>query len=133
MSKPNKIIYWISTAWLALGMLSTGLVQLMHMKSETDFIIQLGYPDYFLSIIGIAKIIGTAIVLLPKLPLLKEWTYAGFVFMMSGAIASHISMQNTITDIFPALLLLSLSLISWYFRPVDRKTTLQRIAADERR
>ena len=78
MTKRNKIIYWISTIWLALGMLSSGIVQLLNMKEEVDFIIRLGYPMYFLTILGIWKILGVVTVLIPKFPLLKEWAYAGF-------------------------------------------------------
>ena len=121
MSKRNKIIYWIATAWLALGMLSTGIMQLLHIKKETDFIIQLGYPDYFLTILGLSKILGVIVLLIPKFTLLKEWTYAGFFFTMTGAIFSHISVGNSMTEIFPPLLLLILTLVSWYFRPANRK------------
>ena len=32
MKKRNKIIYWIATIWLALGMVSTGIVQLFKVK-----------------------------------------------------------------------------------------------------
>jgi DoxX-like family len=61
MTKRNKIIYWIATAWLALGMLSTGLVQLFKAKEGTggvDSIIHLGYPVYLLTILGVWKILG---------------------------------------------------------------------------
>jgi uncharacterized membrane protein YphA (DoxX/SURF4 family) len=124
MSKRNKIIYWIATCWLALGMLSTGIVQLSKQKTGTggvDSITQLGYPVYLLTILGIWKILGVIALLIPGYPLLKEWTYAGFFFIMSGAIFSHIAAGNSINEIYPALLLLFLSGISWYFRPVDRK------------
>lgn len=121
MSKRNKIIYWISTIWLALGMLSSGIVQLLNVRSETDFIINLGYPVYFLTILGAWKILGVIAVLIPKFPLLKEWTYAGFFFSMSGAIFSHIAVGNSMKEIFPPLLLLTLTVVSWYFRPADRK------------
>src|SRR5262245_16476476 len=99
--KARKIIYWISTIWLALGMLSTGIVQLFHMKEEVDFILAMGYPAYFLTILGIAKILGVVAVLIPKFPLLKEWAYAGFFFAMSGAVFSHIAFGNSIGDLFP--------------------------------
>jgi uncharacterized membrane protein YphA (DoxX/SURF4 family) len=121
MTKRNKIIYWISTIWLALGMLSTGIVQLLNVKSETDFIINLGYPVYFLTILGVWKILGVIAVLIPKFPLLKEWTYAGFFFSMSGAIFSHMAVGNSAKEIFPPLLLLTLTIISWYFRPASRR------------
>lgn len=121
MQKRNKIIYWIATAWLALGMLSTGIVQMFRIKEEVDFILQLGYPGYFLTILGVWKVLGVVAVLIPKFPLLKEWAYAGFFFAMSGAIFSHIAMSNSVNEIFPPLLLLTLTVVSWYFRPADRK------------
>lgn len=122
MTKRNKIIYWIATLWLSLGMLSTGIVQLFKVQEETDFAIKLGYPVYFLTILGAWKILGVIAVLIPKFPLLKEWAYAGFFFAMSGAIFSHIASGNSMKDIAPPLLLLVLTAISWYFRPADRKT-----------
>ena len=127
MTKRNKIIYWIATIWLALGMLSTGIVQLLKAKDGqggADMITHLGYPVYLLTILGIWKILGIVAVLIPKFPLLKEWTYAGFFFVMSAAIFSHIAMHDSIIEIFPALLLLILTLISWYLRPADRKIIL---------
>lgn len=124
MSKKHRVIYWIATIWLALGMLSTGIVQLLRIKSETDFILQLGYPEYFLTVLGVSKILGVAVLLIPKFPLLKEWAYAGFFFTMTGAIYSHIAFGNSMKEIFPPLLLLALILVSWYFRPIDRKLIL---------
>jgi hypothetical protein len=122
MTKINKIIYWIATLWLALGMLSTGAVQLLRSQDEVDTITHLGYPLYILTLLGIWKILGVTAVLIPKTPLLKEWAYAGFFFAMSGAIFSHIAAGNPVNKIFPALLLLVLTIASWYFRPADRTT-----------
>ncbi len=121
MTKRNKIIYWIFTIWLALGMLSTGIVQLLRVKEDVDFILRLGYPLYFLTILGVWKMLGVVAVLTPKFPLLKEWAYAGFFFAMSGAVFSHIASGNSMGEIFPPFLLLVLSVVSWYFRPVSRK------------
>ncbi len=121
MAKRNKIIYWISTIWLALGMVSSGIVQLFKVKGEIEFILNLGYPIYFLTILGIWKILGVVAVLIPKFPLVKEWAYAGFFFAMSGAVFSHIASGNSVNEIFPPLLLLILTVVSWYFRPADRK------------
>jgi hypothetical protein len=120
MTKRKKIIYWVSTIWFSLGMLSTGIVQLLRISTEVDFMSKLGYPTYFMVILGIWKILGVVAILLPKLPLLKEWAYAGFFFAMSGAAFSHIA-TNSLTEIFPSLLLLTLTIVSWYSRPADRK------------
>lgn len=123
-TKRNKIIYWIATVWLALGMISTGLVQLLKGKTGAggvDSVSHLGYPVYFLTLLGIWKILGVIAVLVPKFPLLKEWAYAGFFFTMTGAIFSHIAAGSPVSEIFPSLLLLTLTIISWLFRPADRK------------
>lgn len=121
MTKTNKIIYWIATLWLALGMTSTGIVQLLRMKGEVEFILDLGYPDYFLTLLGVTKLLAVVTILVPRFPLLKEWAYSGLFFMMFGALYSHIAHHNSMKEIGPVLLLLVLICVSWYFRPVDRK------------
>ena len=121
MTKRNKIIYWISTIWLAAAMLASGLQQIFHTKSFIDIIVALGYPLYFLYILGVWKILGVIAILIPKFSLLKEWAYAGFFFAMSGAVFSHIASGDSVNEIFPALLLLILTVVSWYFRPENRK------------
>lgn len=129
MTKRNKIIYWIATAWLALGMLSTGIVQLIKAKEGqggVDMITHLGYPTYLLTIIGIWKILGVVALLIPRNPLLKEWAYAGFFFIMTGAIFSHLALGDPLVELIPSLLLLVLTITSWYFRPADRKLILVR-------
>jgi len=128
MKKRDKIIYWIATIWLALGMVATGGVQLFKAKEGqggADMITHLGYPVYLLTLLGAWKILGVIVVVIPKFPLLKEWAYAGFFFVMSGAIFSHIASGDPVKEILPALLLLALTVISWYFRPADRKIILQ--------
>ena len=119
--KRNKIIYWAATLWLSLGMISTGVVQIIHMDEEVQKMTALGYPTYFLNIIGVWKILGVVAVLLPKFPLVKEWTYAGFFFTMTGAIFSHFAVGDAAVEYFGPTLLLILTIISWYFRPAERK------------
>jgi len=121
MTKRNKIIYWIATIWLALGMASTGIVQLIKTKEEVDLMTHLGYPIYFLTLIGVWKILGIITILIPKFPLLKEWAYAGFFFAMSGAVFSHLAGRSEAKEFFGPILLLILTAVSWYFRPMDRK------------
>ena len=71
MNRRNKIIYWVSTLWLALGMLSTGAVQLFKGRTGAggvDSITHLGYPLYLMTMLGIWKILGIAAILIPKFP-----------------------------------------------------------------
>ena len=124
MTKRNKIIFWVSTIWMALGMLSTGAVQLFKVKEGqggADMITHLGYPVYLLTLLGIWKILGVVALLVPKFPLLKEWAYAGFSFIMSGAVFSHIVSGDSVSELIPSLLFLILTFVSCYFRPADRK------------
>jgi hypothetical protein len=124
MKKRDKIIYWTATIWLVLGMLSTGLVQLFKAKEGqggVDMITHLGYPVYLLTLLAMWKFFGVVAILIPKFPLLKEWAYAGFFFIMSGAIFSHIASGDAANELFPSLLLLALTVVSWYFRPADRR------------
>src|SRR5213592_5233725 len=102
-------------------MLSTGLFQLFKAKGEGALappgvygITHLGFPIYFLTILGVWKILGVVAVLIPKFPLLKEWAYAGIFFVMSGAIFSHIAIGDPISALFPSLLLIILTVASWY-------------------
>ena len=127
MTKRKKIIYWFFTLWLALGMVSTGLGQLLKFKGQGDaeMLTHLGYPLYLLTILGVWKMLGAVAILIPKFPLVKEWAYAGFVFAMTGAIFSHIAAGDSVVALFPALLLLVLTVLSWYFRPTEKKLTLR--------
>jgi len=124
MTKRNRIIYWVATIWLSLGMVSSGVVQMLRVKEEVDLFTHLGYPLYFLTLLAVWKFLGVVVVLLPKAPLLKEWAYAGFFFAMSGAVLSHIQLGDSFAETFPPVLLLVLTILSWYFRPADRKLVL---------
>ena len=121
MSKRNKIIYWVATVWLALGMTSTGIVQLIQLPEEVSMIGGLGYPAYFVTIMGTWKILGVIAILIPGFALLKEWAYAGFIFNMTGAIASHLIMGSPAGELFGPSLLILLTILSWHFRPASRK------------
>ena len=111
MSKSTKIIYWIATCWLSLGMVSTGILQLIHMDEEVKKMDALGYPTYFMTIIGVWKLLGILTILVPKYPLVKEWAYSGFFFLMTGAILSHLAAGDAAVEYVGPCLLLILTLV----------------------
>jgi len=121
MTKRNKIIYWVATLWLSLGMVSSAIVQIMHVDEEVDMFSRLGYPLYFMTLLGMWKLLGVVAVLVPRFPLVKEWAYAGFFFAMSGAVISHLATGDEAIEFFGPVLLLVLTAVSWYFRPESRK------------
>ena len=121
MKNTNTIIYWASTALLSFGMLGSGISQLLHVKEMDELITHVGYPLYFMYIIGVWKILGVIAILIPKFKLVKEWAYAGFFFLMTGALASHLFMGDSGKAIFGPLFQTIFIILSWYFRPADRK------------
>jgi hypothetical protein len=121
MTKRNKIIYWVATGWLSLGLLSTGIVQIIKLKEEVAMMQHLGYPLYFLTILGVWKVLAVVALLVPKFPMVKEWAYAGVFFFASGAVFSHIAKGDSLVESFGPLLFVVLTAVSWYFRPADRK------------
>jgi hypothetical protein len=120
MKNRDKIIYWISTILIVLGMLPGGIGQIFHAKWSLDLFQSLGYPLYLLAVIGTWKVLGSIVLLIPKAPMIKEWAYAGFFFAMTGAVYSHIASGDPLRASSP-LVLLILVVVSWYFRPADRK------------
>ncbi len=122
--KKRNIIYWISTGFLSLGMTAGGIQQLLQIGGYNDIITKLGYPMYILPILGFWKILGVLCILMPKLPLIKEWAYAGFFFAMSGAAVSHLAAGESFTEAIPSLILLTATILSWYFRPSSRKLAI---------
>jgi len=124
MEKRNKIIYWTATIFLSFGMLAGGVQQLLQIGGYVEIVGKLGYPIYMLSILGTWKILGVVAILVPKFTLVKEWAYAGFFFAMSGASISHIVVNHSFIEALPSSILLIATVVSWYFRPADRKISL---------
>ncbi|WP_118193692.1 DoxX family protein [Albibacterium indicum] len=121
MNKRNRTIYWILTIFLSVGMLAGGIQQMLQIGGYNEIVTQLGYPLYMLSILGVWKILGVVAILIPRFTLLKEWAYAGFFFAMSGAAISHFSVGQPFIEALPSLILLLVTILSWYTRPADRQ------------
>ena len=96
----------------------------MQAKGVVEGFKPLGYPNYFISLIGIWKVLGVIAILIPKFPLLKEWAYAGIFFAMTGAVISHIASDDIKVQIIAPFLLAVFTVLSWYLRPADRKILL---------
>lgn len=122
MEKRNRIIYWIATGLLALGMLQSGIFAVLRTKPWVELITALGYPVYFLTILGVWKILGVIAILVPGFKLLKEWAYAGFFFAMSGALFSHLACGDyEVKGIAGPFFQMVFVILSWYFRPSSRR------------
>lgn len=120
MSRTRSITYWTTTGILAAGLLGSGIQQLLRTEAEGAVappyawgIVQLGYPTYLLTIIGVWKILGAIAIVIPSRPLTKEWAYAGITFLLTGAIVSHLAVGHSWLELLPAVMLLALTAASW--------------------
>ena len=124
MEKRNKIIYWVFTALVAFGMLASGVQQIVQNKEMGDMLAHLGYPPYFMTIIGVWKILAVIAILVPGFKLLKEWAYAGLFFTMTGALISHLACgDHGVKELLGPIMQTIFIILSWYFRPANRKVT----------
>jgi len=117
----NKVIgYWTTTAILAFVLVTGGAAQMARLPGNVEGIVHLGYPVYFLTILGAWKILGGIAVLAPRAPRLKEWAYAGAFFELTGAAASQAACGEAAFHILVPLALAACAVASWALRPRDR-------------
>lgn len=112
--------YWTTTAFLALALFSGGVAQLMHQPDTMKGMAQLGYPVYFITLLGFWKILGAVALVVPRCPRLKEWAYAGIFFEMTGAAVSHAASGDPWWHVAVTLGFALLTLASWALRPPSR-------------
>ena len=94
MRKLTSTIYWIITGLAAAFMLLASIPDVLQVAAAVEIFKHLGFPQYLLPFIGLAKILGVVVILLPMFQTLKEWAYAGLVFDLIGAFYSHISVGD---------------------------------------
>ncbi len=113
--KKIKIIYWVFTGLFSALAIIGSVPDIIHSKDAVDLIKHLGYPLYFITFIGVAKLLGVTAILIPGYPKIKEWAYAGLVFDMGGALYSHIATGDSFTLFVPALIALILIVGSYVY------------------
>ena len=117
----RRIAYWVATALTAFIFLSGGIADLVRPAPLQEGMTHLGYPVYFMVILGVWKVLGGVTVLVPRFPRLKEWAYAGMLFDLTGAAASHASVGDPVLKVVTPLLLLGIVMASWALRPEGRR------------
>jgi hypothetical protein len=117
----QMIGYWLATALFCLAMTGGGTLNLLRVEMQQEAMAHLGYPEYLMTILGVAKILGVIAVLIPGVPLLKEWAYAGFTFDLLGAAASHGFVGDPIVEIVTPLVVLAIAIASYCLRPPTRR------------
>jgi uncharacterized membrane protein YphA (DoxX/SURF4 family) len=115
------ILYWVTTVVATLAFNVPGVLNLIRAPHVAQDMAHLGYPPYFLTILGTWKVLGGIVVAAPRLPRLKEWAYAGMIFDLTGAALSRAIMGDGAPMVIVPLLIACVVLTSWSLRPESRR------------
>lgn len=112
----KKILYWTCTLLVGGMMFYTGYLYLTNEGMKGAFE-RLGFPGYFRVELGIAKMVGSVVLLIPLLPMtIRQVAYFGFALTFISACIAHLSIGDGIEAIYRPLAFLCLLSISYYFR-----------------
>lgn len=105
--------YWMSTGIIALAFGSGGLAYLAGGEEQLRGMAELGYPAYFVTMLGIWKVLGALAIVTPRFPRLREWAYAGVAFDLIGAAVSHAAVGHGVGKVVTPLVFLAIMAVSW--------------------
>ena len=113
--------YWAATGLVAAELGLGGIWDIARIPFVRDLVTHLGYPQYFLVLLGSWKVLGAVALLIPRHPVLKEWAYAGAFFTYTGAIVSHLTTGYDLAEVGLLTVLTALTVLSWALRPASRR------------
>ncbi len=116
----RKIAYWATTGLLSALSLFAAYSYLSGAPQAVEGFAHVGYPQQLRVLLGIAKLLGAITLLVPGVPKLKEWAYAGFTFAWIAASVAHYLANEKPSAVMP-LVLLALLAVSYVTRPPDRQ------------
>ena len=124
---PRKIAYWGATGLVGIVTLSAGFSYLTAAPEAVENFRHVGYPQQLRVLLGIGKLAGAIVLLLPRLPTLKEWAYAGFTFMWIAAVVAHYLAGDGL--VLAAVALIGLLAVSYVTRPANRRGSAKAMLA----
>ncbi|MBV8572219.1 MAG: DoxX family protein [Acidobacteriaceae bacterium] len=121
-SRRHTLAYWVATALIVFELVLGGVWDVSRAPQVRGLIERLGYPPYFLVILGVWKLLGAVALIIPRFPRLKEWAYAGVLFDLTGAVASQVAsgLVDVGTMAYPIVMSV-VALASWALRPSSRR------------
>ena len=119
----QSIAYWVFTVLTAMLFAIPGAALLLRVPHFTKDMAQLGYPAYFLMILGAWKMLGVLAILIPGRPRLKEWAYAGMFFDLTSAAISRAVVGDALIKMLVPLVVVAIVFLSWRLRPAGRILT----------
>ncbi|WP_083871512.1 DoxX family protein [Nocardia aobensis] len=124
MRNARSIGYWATTSVTVFILASGGVADLLRVGDTAAGMTELGYPTYVMTILGFWKVLGALTILAPQFPLIKEWAYAGTIFDLTGAFASHVAHGSAVIHLFYTGFFTVCAIASWALRPSSRKLSV---------
>jgi len=118
----RPVAYWLATAVVVGELALGGIWDIARLPFVASLVTHLGYPSYFLVLLGTWKVLGAFALLIPRRPVLKEWAYAGTFFTYTGAMISHLTTGYALGEVGLLAVLTVLTVLSWALRPPSRRT-----------
>ncbi len=119
--KGKMIGYWVCTVLIVFFMLPGGIFYLMRAPQAVEGMRQLGIPLYVVIVLGVRKVLGSIALVVPKIPLLKEWAYAGIFFDLTGAAVANAANHGSWWHVAAPLVIILILYGSWALRPASRR------------
>ena len=118
--KTKTAVYWIATGLLAFMFLPGGVMYLVGAPAAVSGVMQLGFPRYFVTLLGVWKLLGGLAILVPGVPRLKEWAYAGMFFDLTAAVVACAARGGAWWHVFAPAAAILILFASWALRPPGR-------------
>jgi hypothetical protein len=116
----RRLVYAISTAIAVAAFLGSGVANLLRLDHVGNDMARLGYPPYFMSVLGTWKVLGALAIAAPRLSRAKEWAYAGMIFDLTGAAASRVAVADGVGAVLAPMVVAVIVVVSWASRPRAR-------------
>jgi DoxX-like family len=117
----RSVGYWLATVPVVAELGLGGAWDIARLPFVRDLVTHLGYPTYFLVLLGTWKVLGAVALIVPRHALLKEWAYAGAFFTYTGAIVSHLTIGYDLGEVGLLAVMTALTVLSWALRPPSRR------------
>lgn len=124
----RTIAYWAATGLVTIVALFAAFSYLTTSPQAVENFRHVGYPQQLRVLLGIGKLAGAIVLLLPRLPMLKEWAYAGFTFMWIAASVAHYLADDGAYSLIPVSLI-GLLAVSYVTRSADRRGSAKAMPA----
>ena len=116
----KQIAFWGATGLVAIEALYGAFTYLTAAPVAVERFEHVGYPQQLRVLLGVAKLAGAIVLLLPRRPTLKEWAYAGFTFTWIAATVAHYLAGDGPLSVLPVALIGVLA-VSYVTRSAERR------------